>query len=340
MDTRSCVRFVLASAFTTFHALGLPAPAVAQSLGTFRWQQQPYCNVITVNVVQAGQVYQVDGFDDQCGASTRAAVAGLAFPNPNGTIGFGLTVVTSPGGTPVHIDATISLSTLSGTWRDSSGGTGNWTFTGGGGVGGSPRPVPRASFPGGLSAGGTTLANVGTPAVASDAANKGYVDAGDTADRTYADAGDAAVRTFAKQLFATTVNFSAYGANRTSNISDGATGCLDFNPSGQVQMDLPLPIGAVPTTVTVKYRDSSSGSMSIGLRVYTMQEGAARTDDAAANVLSSSNGPVQGIRVQAIAVSSPQPVTAARGYYLNVSGSAFDALPLGFCGAQVTYTIP
>jgi hypothetical protein len=32
------------------------------------------------------------------------------FPNPNGTIGFGLTVVTTPGGTPLHIDATITLS--------------------------------------------------------------------------------------------------------------------------------------------------------------------------------------------------------------------------------------
>ena len=26
----------------------------AQSLGTFTWQQQPYCNLITVNVVQQG----------------------------------------------------------------------------------------------------------------------------------------------------------------------------------------------------------------------------------------------------------------------------------------------
>ena len=48
--------------------------ASAQALGTFRWQQQPFCNVVTFNVVQQGAVYQLDGFDDQCGgAASRAA---------------------------------------------------------------------------------------------------------------------------------------------------------------------------------------------------------------------------------------------------------------------------
>lgn len=51
--------------------LGLPwlaVPATAQPLGTFRWQLQPYCNVLTLNVVQGG-VYTLDGTDDRCGAS-------------------------------------------------------------------------------------------------------------------------------------------------------------------------------------------------------------------------------------------------------------------------------
>ncbi len=52
--------------------------ATAQPLGTFRWQQQPYCNVFTVSVEQNGGIYTLDGFDDQCGAAVRAAVAGLA----------------------------------------------------------------------------------------------------------------------------------------------------------------------------------------------------------------------------------------------------------------------
>lgn len=122
--------------------------AGAQTIGTFRWQQQPYCNVITVTVVQAGAVYQLDGFDDQCGASTRAAVTGLAFANPNGTIGMGLTIVTSPGGMPLHVDASFGLATLSGTWRDSRFGTGAWTFTPGVAPAGLARPaaMPEAPF--------------------------------------------------------------------------------------------------------------------------------------------------------------------------------------------------
>lgn len=33
-----------------------PAAAWAQPIGAFRWQLQPYCNVVTVNVSQNGTV--------------------------------------------------------------------------------------------------------------------------------------------------------------------------------------------------------------------------------------------------------------------------------------------
>ncbi|MCC7180319.1 MAG: tail fiber domain-containing protein [Acidobacteria bacterium] len=112
----------------------------AQPLGTFRWQLQPYCNVVTVSVVQQGAQYQIDGTDDQCGAGQQAGVTGLAFLNPDGSIGFGLNIVTAPGGMPVHVDATIALATLGGTWRDSAGATGSFVFTPGTSSGGSPRP--------------------------------------------------------------------------------------------------------------------------------------------------------------------------------------------------------
>ena len=46
--------------------------ALAQPIGTFQWQLQPYCNALTVTVVQSGGVYTLDGFDDQCGAAVRA----------------------------------------------------------------------------------------------------------------------------------------------------------------------------------------------------------------------------------------------------------------------------
>jgi hypothetical protein len=124
-----------------------PQGADAQTLGTFRWQLQPYCNVLTVVVTQVGAVYRVEGTDDQCGAATRAAVIGTAFQNPNGSIGFGLNVVAAPGGTAAPIDAAIALATLSGTWRDSGGQSGTFAFTPGAGSGGSPRPAPSVAVP-------------------------------------------------------------------------------------------------------------------------------------------------------------------------------------------------
>lgn len=123
--------------------------AAAQSLGTFRWQLQPFCNVVTVNVVQTGVVYTLDGFDDQCGAAQRAPLVGTATPNPDGTIGFGLHVVTVPGGVSVNIDARISIATLSGTWSDSAGSTGAFAFNAN--TGGAPRPTPVPSGGGDIS---------------------------------------------------------------------------------------------------------------------------------------------------------------------------------------------
>lgn len=120
-------------------SLGASA-ASAQTLGAFRWQMQPFCNVVTVTVTQVGGTYRLEGTDDQCGASTQASVIGMAFPNPNGTIGFGFTVIATPGGGPLAVDATIALAGLSGTWRDSAGRTGSFAFTAGAGTGGSPRP--------------------------------------------------------------------------------------------------------------------------------------------------------------------------------------------------------
>ena len=53
-------------------ALAGDGVAEAQTVGSFRWQQQPYCNVIQLTVVQQGSLYRVDGFDDQCGAPNSA----------------------------------------------------------------------------------------------------------------------------------------------------------------------------------------------------------------------------------------------------------------------------
>jgi hypothetical protein len=144
-------------------ALPLARPASAQTIGTFRWQLQPFCNAITVTVVQQGANYQLDGYDDQCGAPQRAPLVGLGTANPDGSIGFGFQIVTVPGGAIIGVDARISPATIGGTWRDSSGNSGTFAFNGS--AGGHPRPPASASTipstisllnTGGLVAGGIT----------------------------------------------------------------------------------------------------------------------------------------------------------------------------------------
>lgn len=136
-------------------------PAAAQPLGTFRWQLQPFCNLLSLNVTQSGSVFTLDGVDDQCGASQQASVVGLAFSNPDGSFGAGLTTVLPPGGTPVHLDVTISPATLSGPWRDSAGNAGSFVLTPGAGIPGAPRPVPL----GGIAPGSITALQIAPGAV-------------------------------------------------------------------------------------------------------------------------------------------------------------------------------
>jgi len=114
--------------------------AQAQSLGTFSWQLQPYCNRVTVQVTQNSGIYTLDGFDDQCGAPQRAPLVGLATPNGDGTIGLGFHIVTVPGGKTVSVEARLTPGPYSGPWTDSAGNSGTAVL--GGNSGGSPRPAP------------------------------------------------------------------------------------------------------------------------------------------------------------------------------------------------------
>lgn len=145
------------------------APLAAQSLGSFTWQLQPFCNRVTVNVTQQGAVYTLDGFDDQCGAPQRAPLVGLATPNPDGSIGLGFHVVTVPGSRTLSIDARISLATVSGTWADSAGNSGTFAFNGA--TGGSPRPQPTIPASA-LAAGSITAAHLAPGVVGSVAQSR------------------------------------------------------------------------------------------------------------------------------------------------------------------------
>lgn len=131
------------SIITAVALLATSTAAGAQSLGTFRWQMQPYCNVVTLDVTQTGSGFRLEGTDDQCGAGAdRASAIGTAFPNPDGTIGIGLTIITSPTSAAAHVDAQLAPGGFSGSWRDDSGQRGAFTFTPGAGTGGNSRPTP------------------------------------------------------------------------------------------------------------------------------------------------------------------------------------------------------
>lgn len=147
------------------------APASAQSLGTFKWQLLPFCNVVSLTVVQLGGIYTLSGTDDQCGAqSGKASVAGTAFFNPGGTIGMGLAIVTTPGGRPVHLEAAITLGSLSGTWHDSEGRNGAYVYTPLAGIGGPARPAPTGAIaPASITAVEIASAAVGPPQLAASA---------------------------------------------------------------------------------------------------------------------------------------------------------------------------
>lgn len=112
----------------------------AQVIGTFSWQTQPYCNVVTLTVVQQGGTYQLSGVDNLCGAGT-AVVTGTAVPTAQG-VQFGLTVA-MPRGRPSHLSASISMTTLSGSWIDAEGRSGPFEF--GASVAGSARPTPSGA---------------------------------------------------------------------------------------------------------------------------------------------------------------------------------------------------
>jgi hypothetical protein len=74
------------------------ARAEAQVVGTFSWQTAPYCNVVTMTVVQQGGLYQLAGSDNLCGAGT-AVVTGSAIPTATGAaLGFGAALSNAPVG--------------------------------------------------------------------------------------------------------------------------------------------------------------------------------------------------------------------------------------------------
>lgn len=108
---------IAARTLSVLFTMLMSSAAAAQPLGTFTWQLQPYCNRLTFTVTQSGSTFTLDGYDDLCGAGQRAAATGVATLNPNGTVTLGISIITSDVAVE-HLEATLSLATLSGPWRD------------------------------------------------------------------------------------------------------------------------------------------------------------------------------------------------------------------------------
>lgn len=92
----------------TLAALVLAAPSavLAQVFGTFPWQMQPYCNVVTLTLTNApAGGWVLDGNDDQCGATNRGSAVGVATFNGGGNVTLNFSIVTAPSGKPVHVSA-------------------------------------------------------------------------------------------------------------------------------------------------------------------------------------------------------------------------------------------
>jgi hypothetical protein len=142
--------FALALALVLLFA----ASTRAQSLGTFRWQLKPFGSVLVLNVTQQGSIYVLNGFEQQCFNPSLPAW-GVAVPQANGSILFGITTITDQGH-GLHTRASISPSGLSGTWRDNGNSNGEFAFNPGNTCPGGPRVgplVPDSNAPTGASDG-------------------------------------------------------------------------------------------------------------------------------------------------------------------------------------------
>jgi hypothetical protein len=131
-------------------ALLLPvASADAQTLGTFRWQLAPYGSVLNLTVTLRDGLYEIKGFEAQCGGNLSLPVTGLAVPQANGTIFFGLTSI-NENGRGLHTRAYINTTDFNGTWADNAGNfNAQFIFNPGVTCPGGPRTGPSSPDQGG-----------------------------------------------------------------------------------------------------------------------------------------------------------------------------------------------
>lgn len=147
MNTHSrLVRWPIAVAVLGLGGLVLPAPASAQTIGTFQFALQPYCNQVSMTITQEGSTYRLAGWDDACGANERHPLRGVITGNADGTLHFAFTV-TRPNGVSVETSVrNFNIGSLNGNWTDSAGNSGTFPLAGAPGGSGA-RPGPTSTVP-------------------------------------------------------------------------------------------------------------------------------------------------------------------------------------------------
>jgi hypothetical protein len=100
-----------------------PVSAQVQTMGTLSWKMEPYCNTLTLTVVQDPAGIRLQGTEDLCDAIyAPQAVEGTAVLGA-GMAHIGLNTGV-PGGFSVEgnrVVAAIDTATLNGTWSDDAG---------------------------------------------------------------------------------------------------------------------------------------------------------------------------------------------------------------------------
>lgn len=117
----------LTATYVALVLTGLAATSAdAQTIGTFRWQLSPFCNVLSLTIVQQESTYQLVGTDDGCGTTSVAPVTGTAIVASASSVVMGFSVI-SPAAGSRQYSATINLTNFNGTWSDGDG-SGTFTF--------------------------------------------------------------------------------------------------------------------------------------------------------------------------------------------------------------------
>jgi len=100
-----------------------PSTTNAQVLGTFRWKLEPYGSVLNLTLTQKGSLFEIEGFEFQCGGNLSLPVTGSIVPQANGTFFFGLTSI-NENGRGLHTRAYMTVANnFGGTWSDNAGNT-------------------------------------------------------------------------------------------------------------------------------------------------------------------------------------------------------------------------